>query len=190
VRRLVRDLVLRYPLLLGTGLERVEERFACAAASGADWDSYLTILRRSPTKHAKWVEKNAVPSTPSLPLWTQVTVGAARRTTAASEVAPPDVEFLSEQTAVREVARSTQRMAVKKRKQVKQVASPTERKLAANLRQVLLWRRQVKKSNIVFPEFPEAVHTKAIFCNEKRQMSDSARKALNDLLPYRFLTLE
>jgi hypothetical protein len=177
--------VLRYPLLLGTGLERIEERFACAAASGAAWDAYLTILRRSPAKHEAWLARNALSASPP---HSTVVVGmrVRQRTTA---VSLEDTVLHSEETAV-EVLRSTKRKAAKKRKQVKRDVSPAERKRAANLRQVLLWRRQVKQDSIVFPEFPEAVHMKAIFRNEKRQMSDSTRRALNDLLPYRFLSLE
>jgi hypothetical protein len=188
VRRLVRDLVLRYPLLLGTSLERMEDRFACAAASGVDWDAYLTILRRSSAKHVEWKVGSALSSTSSVPL-----LGAPERIVtmrgSVVTVVPEEAELLSEETAM-EIVRNAKRKVAKKRKQVKQVASPAERKRAANLRQVLLWRRQVKQNSIVFPAFPDVVHTKAIFRNERRQMSESTRKALNDLLPYQFLTLE
>ncbi|KAJ1441789.1 hypothetical protein B484DRAFT_442567 [Ochromonadaceae sp. CCMP2298] len=55
VRRMVRELVLRYPLLLGTSLLRIEERFACAKAVRAPWRAYLTILRRPAAAHQRWL---------------------------------------------------------------------------------------------------------------------------------------
>ena len=57
VRTMVREIILRYPHILGTSLALVSERFASAAAAGVEWSAYLTVLRRSSEKHAQWLDK-------------------------------------------------------------------------------------------------------------------------------------
>ena len=60
VRTMVREIILRYPHILGTSLALVSERFASAEAAGVEWSAYLTVLRRSSEKHAQWLEKISV----------------------------------------------------------------------------------------------------------------------------------
>lgn len=56
VRSLVRELVVRYPLILGTAMSRIVERMDAADRAAVDWSSYLAVLRRSPDAHSKWME--------------------------------------------------------------------------------------------------------------------------------------
>ena len=55
VRRKVRELIVRYPLILGTKLSRISERFASAEAVNADWSAYIKILRQSPKSHENFM---------------------------------------------------------------------------------------------------------------------------------------
>lgn len=56
VRSLVRELVVRYPLILGTAMPRITERMDAADRAAVEWSSYLAVLRRSPDAHSKWME--------------------------------------------------------------------------------------------------------------------------------------
>jgi hypothetical protein len=56
VRSLVRELVVRYPLILGTAMPRIAERMDAADRAAVEWSSYLAVLRRSPDAHSKWME--------------------------------------------------------------------------------------------------------------------------------------
>ena len=60
VRTMVREIIIRYPHILGTSLALVSERFASAEAAGVEWSAYLTVLRRSSEKHVQWLEKISV----------------------------------------------------------------------------------------------------------------------------------
>lgn len=55
VRTQVREVIMRYPLILGTNLHRVQQRFASAAAGGLCWDDYLKLLRWPDARHAAFL---------------------------------------------------------------------------------------------------------------------------------------
>jgi len=56
VRSMVRELVVRYPLILGTAMTRISERMDAADRAEVEWSSYLAVLRRSPDAHRKWMQ--------------------------------------------------------------------------------------------------------------------------------------
>ncbi len=81
VRRMVRELIVRYPLLLGTGIGRIEARLAdfihlmqmsvpvrtdagtrvhTEVGRVLRWDAFIQVLRRSDDMHVKWVERAEV----------------------------------------------------------------------------------------------------------------------------------
>ena len=76
VRRLVREMVVRYPLILGTSLNRIEARLTdflklvdmsapirslkgvhTEVGRGLRWDAFLQVLRRSDAAHERWVDQ-------------------------------------------------------------------------------------------------------------------------------------
>lgn len=68
IRRFVRDLIVRYPLLLGSSMNLVTERLE-AMNSIANlniydkkklWYDFIKILRRSPNVHKKWMAKHGL----------------------------------------------------------------------------------------------------------------------------------
>jgi len=62
VRRLVRAVVLKHPLILGTALEKIQDRLSDLMKVNADWSDFVTILRRSEEKHQCWVLKESTRS--------------------------------------------------------------------------------------------------------------------------------
>jgi hypothetical protein len=50
-------MILRYPLLLGTSMDRISPRLEDARELKVDWDEILTMLRRTPAAHEKWKNK-------------------------------------------------------------------------------------------------------------------------------------
>jgi hypothetical protein len=59
VRSMVRSAVLRYPLILGTSLDRIEERLDKVISGSVDisWPQVVTYLRRDEAAHARWATK-------------------------------------------------------------------------------------------------------------------------------------
>ena len=60
IRSMVRSIVIRYPLILGTSLERISNRIQVMNEYGAEWSQLLTILRRSDAAHDKWIQKQSL----------------------------------------------------------------------------------------------------------------------------------
>lgn len=61
VRTMVREMVMRYPQILGSSIVKVTERFAWAASESAPWDAYLACWRMSDQKF--YSPKRRVPKT-------------------------------------------------------------------------------------------------------------------------------
>ena len=67
VRAMVRSLVLRYPLILGTSLDRINERLVeleevgwgrnQAPLNAVDWPDVVNLIRRAPPAHKRWLAK-------------------------------------------------------------------------------------------------------------------------------------
>lgn len=55
VRKMVRQVILKFPLVLGTSMEKIESRLLSMKDARAPWDDFVTILRRSPEKHSEWM---------------------------------------------------------------------------------------------------------------------------------------
>lgn len=55
IRSMVRQLVVRYPLVLGTSMLRITERIDAMDAARASYSEFVTILRRSTRAHNKWL---------------------------------------------------------------------------------------------------------------------------------------
>jgi len=48
---MVREMVIRYPHILGSSIDKITERFAWAASENAPWDAYLACWRMSDQKY-------------------------------------------------------------------------------------------------------------------------------------------
>jgi len=55
VRKMLREVVLKFPLVLGTSMEKIESRLLAMKEAHAPWEDFVTILRRSPDKHTEWM---------------------------------------------------------------------------------------------------------------------------------------
>jgi hypothetical protein len=202
MRRMVRELVLRYPPILGTSLARIEERFASAAAVGAAWSAYLTHLRRSPAKHAELLAKAAGKnnSTCVSTSTTEILSLTREAAEAAEWVVAVTTPRLREQKARTSVDRSqiswtpadvneAQLLAVTTRSSRTYRASSSHR--GVRLHSLLKQRHLLQQGkNVTFTAFPDAVHVRQLFSNEHHRTAARAKKVLNKLLPYRWLLPE
>ena len=57
IRSMVRYVIVKYPLVLGTSLDRIAKRFDDIRSVPIDWKSIVTVLRRSPASHETWLQK-------------------------------------------------------------------------------------------------------------------------------------
>ncbi len=57
IRSMVRYVIVKYPLVLGTSLDRIAKRFDDIRGVPMDWKSVVTVLRRSPAGHETWLLK-------------------------------------------------------------------------------------------------------------------------------------
>lgn len=57
IRSMVRYVIVKYPLALGTSLDRIAKRFDDISSLSIDWKSIVTVLRRSPASHETWLQK-------------------------------------------------------------------------------------------------------------------------------------
>jgi len=57
IRSMVRYIVVKYPLVLGTSLDRLNKRFDDISSLPVEWKSIVTILRRSEAGHNTWLQK-------------------------------------------------------------------------------------------------------------------------------------
>ena len=55
---MVREVVIKYPLILGTAIEKIDGRLAALQAASAPWEEFITVLRRSEDKHERWMQKS------------------------------------------------------------------------------------------------------------------------------------
>lgn len=57
IRSMVRYVIVKYPLVLGTSLDRIAKRFDDISDLPVEWKSVVTVLRRSPISHETWLQK-------------------------------------------------------------------------------------------------------------------------------------
>jgi hypothetical protein len=193
VRTLLREMVLRYPLVLGSSIHRIEERFAAAAVEGVEWRGYMTALRRTTALHEKWLAKcnlhvdkslyasmlgGAQQAGDSLQLSTSADTPTAGRTStrtrqrSSTHHSPVDIYALNDDSPS---AKGYAGLALCK-------AVAVARKRHHQGRTV--------DADIAFAAYPDAVRVRTVFSNEERRIGVEARKLINSLLPYRWLRQE
>ena len=57
VRQMVREAVLKYPLIFGTSIERIDTRLNDLISTQSSWEKFIPILRRSEEKQLEWLSK-------------------------------------------------------------------------------------------------------------------------------------
>jgi hypothetical protein len=192
VRALLREMVLRYPLILGSSIHRVEERFAAAAAEGVEWRGYMTALRRTTAGHEKLAKCNlhvdkslyasmlggAQQAGDSLQLSTSADAPTAGRTSTRTRQRsnahhPPAVINALNDDSPHPVASA------------KGYAGLALCKAVAVARKRHHQGRTVD-ADITFPAYPDAVRVRTVFSNEERRIGVEARKLISSLLPYKW----
>jgi hypothetical protein len=57
IRSMVRFMVCKYPLILGTSIEKIEDRLSELDNYDVEWINIITFLRRSPIAHENWIKR-------------------------------------------------------------------------------------------------------------------------------------
>jgi hypothetical protein len=194
VRTLLREMVLRYPLVLGSSIHRVEERFAAAAAEGVEWRGYMTALRRTTAGHEKWLAKCNLHV--DKPIYASMLGGAQQAGDALQRSTSADTP-----TAAQTSTRTRQRCSTHHSPPVDinalnddsphPVASAKGYAGLALCRAVAVARKRHHQgrtvdADITFPAYPDAVRVRTVFSNEERRIGVEARKLINSLLPYKW----
>jgi hypothetical protein len=197
VRALLREMVLRYPLILGSSIHRIEERFAAAAVEGVEWREYMTALRRTTAGHEKWLAKCNLHVDKSL--YASMLGGAQQAGDPLQLSTSADTP-----TAARTSTRTRQRSSAhhspvdidaSKDDAPHPMASAKGHAGLALCKAVAVARKRHHQgrtvdADITFSAYPDAVRVRTVFSNEERRIGVEARKLINSLLPYKWLRQE